>query len=99
MAETGQSLVGLEAVSRDGSRLGKIKSIVGDEQSSQYLVIHRFLAHDLIVPMAVIESESGHVRVPFASSFLDSAPRVDAKTGLSEEDRKRLDDFFRARAA
>ena len=36
-----QDLVGLEVFSRDGMKLGKIKTIVGDgESAAEYLVVH-----------------------------------------------------------
>ena len=91
-------LLGCSAFSRDGTKLGKIKDvIVDDETSSEYLVIGRFLARDLVVPADLVEGR-GRVLIPFSSSYLDMAPALSAKGHLSSEDRSRLEHFYRARA-
>ena len=91
-----QELVGLEAFSRDGTKLGKIKSVVGDGESpAEYLVIGRFLAHDLVIPTDTVEMPGDRVVVPHASSFIDSAPAVKAKGAILPADAARLEHFYR----
>ena len=80
----GLDLVGLVAVSRDGAKLGKLKDVFTDSESwSEYLVIGRRLGRDLVIPADVVEMQGERVLVPFASSFLNSAPAVKAKGALS----------------
>jgi hypothetical protein len=95
-----QELVGLEAFSRDGIKLGKIKGTVGDGGSSaQYLVVGRFLAHDLLVPADAVELSGDRVVIPHGSSFIASAPTIKAKGAISPADAARLEDFYRAPAS
>ncbi len=96
----GLDLVGLVAVSRDGTKLGKLKDVFTDsESSSEYLVIGRRLARDLVIPTDVVEMQGDRVLVPFVSSFLNSAPAVKAKGAISPEERRRLEAFYHVRAA
>ena len=89
-------LVGLGVFSRGGTKLGKIKSVVGDgESAAEYLVVGRFLAHDLVIPADTVELPGDRVVVPHGSSFIDSAPVVKAKGSISPADAARLEDFYR----
>ena len=95
----GLDLVGLVAVSRDGAKLGKLKDVFTDsESSSEYLVIGRRLARDLVIPADVVEMPDHRVVVPFSDGFLDCAPAFKAKGALSAEDRSRLEAFYHAPA-
>ena len=90
-----QDLVGLEVFSRDGAKLGKIKAIVGDgESSAEYLVVGRFLARDLVIPADTVEMPGDRVVVPHGSSFIDSAPSIKAKGAITPAEAARLEDFF-----
>ena len=57
-------LVGCEAFSRDGHKIGKVKEVIGDpESASECLVIKYGLFRDLVVPVDVVErstAESAH---------------------------------------
>ena len=91
-----QDLVGLGVFSRDGMKLGKIKTVVGDgESAAEYLVVGRFLARDLVIPADTVEMPGDRVVVPHGSSFIDSAPAIKAKGSISPADAARLEDFFR----
>ena len=94
MATPRRDVVGREAFSRDGSRIGKVKQVLG-EGDARYLVIGRFLGREVVVPESVTEQQDDELRLPFATSFLGSSPRVKVKAGLSEADRRRLDEFYR----
>lgn len=100
MASSAQDLVGLEAVSRDGDKIGPVKGLIGDSESaSEYLVIKYGLFRDLVVPAGLVERRGDEVSIPFVRSFLDVAPRVSSKGPLSREDRHRLEEFYRPLAA
>lgn len=90
---TMQDLVGLVAFSRDGTKVGKIKSVIGDDSSSEYLVVGRLL-HSLVVPADVVEQTGDHVVIPFGSAYLDMSPAVKSKDAVSAEERSRLRDFY-----
>lgn len=94
MAPHAQDLVGLEAVSRDGDRIGRIKSVICDPASSECLVIKYSLFHDLVVPADVVERQGQSVTLPFTRSFLDIAPHVATKGELSIEESSRLQTFY-----
>ena len=99
-SSVGLDLVGLVAFSRDGTKLGKLKDVFSDsESSSEYLVIGRRMTRDLVIPADVVEIEGERVLVPFASSFLNSAPAVKAKGAVSSEEHSRLEAFYHVRAA
>ena len=100
MASSAQDLVGLEAFSRDGDKVGKIKQVIGDPESvSEYLVIKCSMFRDLVVPAGVVERQGDSVTVPFACSYLDVAPRMAKKGALSSEERARLERFYHPRVA
>ena len=100
VVSVGLDRVGLVAFSREGTKLGKLKDVISDRESSvEYLVIGRFLARDLVVPADVVEMPDHHVVVPFSDGFLACAPAVKAKGAISPEDRSRLEAFYHAPAA
>jgi hypothetical protein len=91
---------GLKAWSHEGTRIGKIKDVVSDvETSTEYLVVSRFWCCDLVIPTDLAERSDDRVVLPFSSSFLDMAPAVSTKGGVSAEDRGRLEHFYRVRAS
>ena len=90
-------LVGLQAFSRDGAKLGKIRILIGDDATDRrYLVISRFLARDLIVPVDAVETPGGRVVVPHGSAFIDSAPSFKARGMLTRDEGDRLESFYKA---
>jgi hypothetical protein len=95
MASGAHDYVGLEAFSRDGDKIGKIKEVICDPESvSECLVIKYGLFRDLVVPVDVVERRGESVTVPFTRSLLDVAPRVGKKGELSSEERARLEHFY-----
>jgi len=96
----GRTLVGLTAFSRDETKLGKIKEVIGDGTSTrEYVVIGRRFGADRIIPAHVVEASGDRAVVPRSSSFIDCAPAVKAKGGLSPEDGDRLDEFYSVHGA
>ncbi len=94
------SLRGLRVWSCEGTKIGKIKDVVSDaETSTDYLVIGRFWSCDLVVPTDLAERSDDRIVLPFSSSFLDMAPAVSTKDGVSAEDRGRLEHFYRVRSS
>ena len=93
-------LVGLKVFSRDGSKLGKVKSFVSDDaETRDYLVIGRRLSRDLVIPLDTVETPGDRVVVPHSGAFCDSAPAVKAGGPISAEDGDRLESFYRARSS
>jgi ribosomal 30S subunit maturation factor RimM len=100
MASIAQDLVGLEAFSREGDKIGKIKDVICDPESdSECLVIKASLFRDLVVPADVVEKRGESVAVPFSHSYLDVAPRVATKGKLSSKEMARLEHFYHPSAA
>jgi len=93
-------LVGLKVFSRDGTKLGKVKSFVSDAaETRDYLVIGGLLRRDLIVPIDTVDTPGDRVVVPHSSAFCDNAPTVRAGGAISGEDGERLESYFRARSS
>ena len=100
MASPTKELVGLGAFANDGTKLGKVKGVITDPQTStEYLLIGGFLAPDLVVPMSVAERSGPRVELPFAASYLDMAPKLKSKGTVSPEDGAKLAEFYHSRAA
>ena len=100
MASSAHDYVGLEAFSRDGDKIGKIKEVICDpESASECLVIKYGLFRDLVIPVDVVERRDDSVTVPFTRSFLDDAPRVATKGKVSSEERAHMEHFYHPRAA
>lgn len=96
----GQDLEGREAFSQEGTKLGRVKAVIGDGASArEYLVIGRVLRRDLIIPADAVETPSYRVVVPHSSAFIDSAPAIKAKGAISLEEGDRLEGFYRAHPA
>lgn len=95
MMELGLESTGRTVYAQDGIKIGKFKGLLGDGQP--YLVIGRFLSRDLLIPADLAAESGDRLVVPFRSSFLDSAPEIKAKGELREEDRARLERFYRAK--
>ena len=97
MAISAQDLVGCQAYSREGDKLGKVNKVIRDpEASSDCLVIKQGMFRDLVVPVDIVEMEGISVTVPFAHTVLNDAPRVAKKGELSRDERARLEQFYHA---
>ena len=101
MASNTQDLVGLEAYSREGEKIGKVKDVICDPESGagDCLVIKYGLFRDLVVPADVVKKQGECVTVPFTRSCLDVSPRVGTKGTLSSKDRDRVEHFFHPHSA
>jgi hypothetical protein len=100
MARTGRDLIGLSARSRDDVGIGKVLNVLaGIESQTAYVVIKKRFGHSLIVPTDVIDVRDDSVVVPYTSSYLDMAPRVDADRPLSADDRAHIEEFYHPKAA
>ena len=96
MTSSTQDLVGLEAYSREGEKIGKVKDVICDPESDGdvCVVIKYGLFRDLVLPADVVEKQGVCVTVPFTRAFLDVSPRVGTKGKLSSKDRDRVEHFF-----
>jgi len=93
MALTALGLVGLETISLEGSKVGRIKDVIsGPASAARYLVIRHSLFHDLVVPADAVEKQDDVVMLPFAKSVLDGAPHVGRP--LSLDDRRTLEEHY-----
>jgi sporulation protein YlmC with PRC-barrel domain len=101
MASSTQELVGLEAYSREGEKIGKVKDVICDPESDteDCLVIKYGLFRDLVVPADVVQKQGECITVPFTHNFLDVAPRLGKKGKLSAKERDRLEHFFHPHSA
>jgi len=100
MTSSTAELVGLEAYSREGEKIGKVKEVICDPESDadDCLVIKCGLFRDLVVPADVVQKQGECITVPFTHSFLDVAPRVGKKGKLSIKERDRLEHFYHPHA-
>jgi sporulation protein YlmC with PRC-barrel domain len=90
-----RDLVGLEAFARDGGKIGKVKDVICDADSSTECIVIKYgLFRDLVVPSDVVQQQGDAVTVPFSQAFLDVAPRVATKGQLSSTETERLERFF-----
>jgi len=101
MTSSTQVFVGLEAYTREGEKIGKVKDVICDPESGteDCLVIKYGLFRDLVVPADVVQMQGERVTVPFARSFLDIAPRVWTKGRLPGKERDRLEHFYHPHSA
>jgi hypothetical protein len=98
MTSSARDLVGLEAVSRDGDKIGLIRDVISDP-SFEYLVVSYSLFYDAIVPVSATERRGDRVFVLLMRSYLDVVLR-DAFDGARwHESRSRPEGFPRSRAA
>ena len=98
MNSIAQELMGCEAFSRDGDKIGKVKEVISDpESASECLVIKAGMFRELVVPLDVVEREGigGRVlTVPLAHAALSAAPRVATKGELSRDESAQLKRFY-----
>ena len=101
MTSNTQELVGIEAYSRDGEKIGKVKDVICDPESDteDCLIIKYGLFRDLVIPADVVQKQGERITVPFTYSFLDIAPRVGTNGKLSSTERNQLEHFFHPRSA
>ena len=88
-------LVGRDIYSRDDMKVGEVKGVTGD---AEFVIIDRSLSEDLLVPMDELHEVGGRLEIQRTRSYLDDAPEVDPEH-MTVDDRRRLEEFFRARAA
>jgi ribosomal 30S subunit maturation factor RimM len=91
-----QDLVGRDVYARDGDKVGQIRELV---YGGEYVVVRRSLFSKIVVPVGVLHDPDGRLTIPFTSSYLDNAPRVDPKYELSPKDKAYLDSFYMPKAA
>jgi sporulation protein YlmC with PRC-barrel domain len=75
MTPDARRLVGLEAYSRDGQRIGKVEDVVRDPdpEKADCLVIGYGPFRNLVVPVDAVQRKNGGVTIPISGSFLDGA--------------------------
>ena len=96
MAVSAQDLLGREIYARGGEKLGTVKEVACE---GECVLVRQGLFAKLVVPLTAITSSDDRLVVPLSSSYLDNAPKVDARRPLSDGERTRLGDFFKPRTA
>ena len=88
-------LVGRDVYSRDDLKVGEIKGVTGD---AEFVIVTRSPGHDLLIPMDELHEIRGRLEIQRTRSYLDGAPDVQPDH-LTLDDRQRLEEFYRTRAA
>jgi hypothetical protein len=88
-------LVGRDVYSRDDVKVGEIKAVTAD---AEFVVVDRSLSEDLLVPTDDVHEIGGRLEISRTRSYLDDAPEVDPDR-MTLDDRRRLEEFYRPRAA
>jgi hypothetical protein len=88
-------LVGRDVFARDDMKVGEVSGVTGD---AEFVIIDRPLSGDLLIPMSQLHEIGGRLEIQRTKSFLDDAPAVDADH-MTLDDRQRLEEFYRVRAA
>jgi hypothetical protein len=87
-------LVGRDVYSRDDLKVGEISGVTGD---AEFVIVSR-PSRDLLIPMDEFHEIHGRLEIRRARSYLDDAPDV-RPDHLTLDDRQRLEEFYRTRAA
>jgi hypothetical protein len=88
-------LVGREVFARDDMKVGEIKGVTGD---AEFVIVDRSLSRDLLLPMDELHEVGGRLEIRRTKAYLDDAPEVDSGH-MTLDDRQRLEEFYRTRAA
>lgn len=88
-------LVGRDVHARDDVRVGEVKGVTGD---AEFVIVDRSPSKDLLIPLGELHEIGGRLQIQRTRSYLDDAPEVDPD-GMTLDDRRRLEHFYRARAA
>ena len=88
-------LVGRDIHTRDDRRVGEIKGVTAD---AEFVVVGRSPSGDLLLPMEELHEVGGRLETRHDAAFLDGVPEADPEH-LTLDDRRRLEEFYRSRAA
>lgn len=88
-------LVGRDIYSRDDMKVGEVRGVTGD---AEFVIVDRPVSDDLLVPMDELHEVGGRLEIRRTRAYLDDAPEVDPDN-MTLDDRRRLEEFFRAKAA
>jgi len=88
-------LVGRDVYARHDMKVGEVKGVSGD---AEFIIVDRPLSRDLLIPMDELHEIGGRLEINRTMSYLDDAPEVDAEH-MTVDDRQRLEEYYRARAA
>ena len=88
-------LVGRDVYARDDEKIGEVLGVTGD---AEFVIVDRPLASDLLIPMDEFHEVGGRLEIQLSRAYLDDAPVVDSDA-MTLDDRQRLEEFYRTRAA
>ncbi len=88
-------LVGRDVYARDDVKIGEVKGVSGD---AEFVIVDRPLSGHLLIPMDELHEVGGRLEIQRTKAYLDDAPEVDSEH-MTLDDRQRLEEFYRTRAA
>ena len=88
-------LVGRDVHASDDVKVGEVKGVTGD---AEFVIVDRPLAGELLIPMDELHEVGGRLETRHTKAYLDDAPEVDSDA-MTLDDRQRLEEFYRTRAA
>ena len=85
-------LVGRDVYASDDLKVGVISGVSPD---AEFIIVARSSSSDLLVPMDEMHEVGGRIEIGRSTAFLKRAPEADPEH-LTLDDRKRLEEFYRA---
>jgi len=93
-----ESYTGMDVLTCDGEVVGQVKEPPQQDvarTATEYLVIDRRLARDIVVPASVLSVSGDHLVLPFGMSVVEGAPNVDlGERTMTDEEQWILDNFY-----
>jgi hypothetical protein len=93
-------LPGTDVHDQLGRKVGQVQRVYahGGEGDAMWVTVEvsggLFESRTVFLPLARLKDEDGDVHVPYSKQFLEDAPEVEQGDELSEEDDKRLRDYY-----
>lgn len=94
------SLPGRKVVDQEGADLGEIKDVygLGDDGEPMWVTVEASSGSEggklVFVPMARLREQGGDLSVPYSAEHVQDAPEVEAEDEVSEEDDRKLRDYY-----
>jgi PRC-barrel domain len=93
-----ESYIGMDVLTCDGEVVGRVKEPRQRDAArgvTEYLVIDRPMARDIVVPASVPSVSGDHLVLPFGMSVVEGAPNVNlGRQTMTVEEKWILDSFY-----
>jgi hypothetical protein len=93
-----ESYSGMDVYTPDGEMVGRVKQercVAAIPSATEYLVIDRRMARDIVVPASVFSISGDHLVLPFGMSVVEGAPNVDlGGRTMTIEEQWTIDSFY-----